>query len=52
MLGGKFYCQLLIRLEYKTSVTCHNVNTKNFKFARRDRLHILASHWCEAFETF
>ena len=51
MLGGKFYCQLLIRLEYKTSVTCHNVNTKNFKFARRDRLHILASHRCEAFET-
>ena len=28
----------------------YNVNTHNLKFARRDRLHILASHWCEAFE--
>ena len=41
---------LLFRLEYKTNVKCHNVNTQNLKFDRRDRLHILASHWCEAFE--
>ena len=41
---------LLIRLEYKTSVVCHNVNTQILKFARRDRPHILASHRCEAFE--
>ena len=41
---------LLLRLEYKTNVICHNVNTKNLKFARRDRPHILASHRCEAFE--
>ena len=34
---------LLFRLEYKTSVICHNVNTQNVKIARRDRLHILAS---------
>ena len=32
------------------SCICHNVNTHNLKFAIRDRLHILASHWCEAFE--
>ena len=34
---------LLFRLEYKTSVICHNVNTQNVKIARRDRPHILAS---------
>ena len=41
---------LLFRLEYKTSVISHNVNTQNVKIARRDRPHILASHRCEAFE--
>ena len=41
---------LLFHLEYKTSVTCHNVNTRNVKIARRDRPHILASHQCETFE--
>ena len=34
---------LLFRLEYKTSVICHNVNTQNVKIARRDRPHILAN---------
>ena len=34
---------LFFRLEYKTSVICHNVNTQNVKIARRDRPHILAS---------
>ena len=43
-------CQLLFRLEYRTSVTCHNVNTQNLKFARRNRPDILASHRCKAFE--
>ena len=41
---------LLFRLEYKTSVICHNVNTQKVKIARRDRPHILASNWCETFE--
>ena len=41
---------LLFRLEYKTSVVCHNVNTQKVKIARGDRLHILAYilillHW-------
>ena len=40
----------LYRLEYKTSVICHNVNTKIVKIARRDRPHILASHRCETLE--
>ena len=35
---------LLFRLEYKTSVICHNVNTQKVKIARRDRPHILASN--------
>ena len=34
---------LFFRLEYKTSVICHNVNTQNVKIARRDRPHILAN---------
>ena len=38
---------LLFRLEYKTSVICHNVNTQNVKIARRDRPLILASNRCE-----
>ena len=33
---------LLFRLEYKTSVICHNVNTQSVKIARRDRPHISA----------
>ena len=33
---------LLFRLEYKTSVICHNVNTHRVKIARRDRPQILA----------
>ena len=41
---------LLFRLEYKTSVISHNVNTQNVKTERRDRPHILFSHRCEAFE--
>ena len=41
---------LLFRLEYKTSVICHNVNTQNVKIARRDRPLILASNRCETFE--
>ena len=39
---------LFFRLEYKTSVICHNVNTQNLKFARRP--HIVASRRCESFE--
>ena len=33
LLGDNFGCQrrLLFRLEYKTSVICHNVNTQNEK---------------------
>ena len=41
---------LLFRLEYKTSVICHNINTQKVKIARRDRSHILASNQCETFE--
>ena len=41
---------LLFRLEYKTSVICHNVNAQNVKITRRDRPHILASNWRETFE--
>ena len=41
---------LLFRLENKTSVICHNVNTQKVKIARRDRPHILASNRCETFE--
>ena len=41
---------LLFRLEYKTSVVCHNIYTQKVKIARRDRLHILASNRCETFE--
>ena len=33
---------LLFRLEYKTSVICHNINTQRVKIARRDRPQILA----------
>ena len=40
---------LLFPLGYKTSVTCHNVNTQNVKIARRDKPHILPSHRCESF---
>ena len=53
LLGYKFCCQrrrcviLLFRLEYKTSVICHNVNTHKVKIARRDRPHILASNRCD-----
>ena len=38
---------LLFRLEYKTSVICHNVNAQN---RERDRPHILAPNQCETFE--
>ena len=41
---------LLFRLEYKTSIVCHNVYTQKVKIARRDRPHILASNRCETFE--
>ena len=56
LLGDKFLVKgagdviLLFRLEYKTSVICHNVNTQKVKIARRDRPHILASNRCETFE--
>ena len=40
----------LFRLEYKTSVVCHNANNQNLKFARIDSPNILATHWWEAFE--
>ena len=52
LLRDNFRCQrrLLFRLEYKTSVICHNVNTQNVKIARRDRPHILASNRCETFQ--
>ena len=56
LLGDEFCCQrprcviLLFRLEYKTSVACHNVYTQKVKIARRDRPHILASNRCETFE--
>ena len=43
-------CYLLFRWEYKTSVICHNANTQNLKFARRNRPEALATHRCEAFE--
>ena len=41
---------LLFRLEYKTSVIYHNVNTQKVKIVRGDRPHILASNRCETFE--
>ena len=41
---------LLFRLEYKTSVVCHNVFTQKLNVARRDRPHILVSNRCETFE--
>ena len=41
---------LLFRLEYKTSVVCHNVYTQKVKIAKRDMPHILASNRCETFE--
>ena len=40
---------LLFRLEYKTSVICHNVNTQKVKITRRDKPHNLAPNWCETF---
>ena len=40
---------LFSRLEYKTSVICHNDN-QNVKIAGRDRPHVLASHLDETFE--
>ena len=43
---------LLFRLEYKTSVVCHNVNTQKVKISRRDRPHISASNRCEPLKTF
>ena len=38
VLEGAGAVILLFRLEYKTSVICHNVNTQNVKIARRDIL--------------
>ena len=35
VLEGAGAVILLFRLEYKTSVICHNVNTQNVKIARR-----------------
>ena len=52
LLGDNFCCQrrLFFRLEYKTSVICHKINTQNVKIAGRDRPRVLASNWCETFE--
>ena len=50
VVKGASAVKLLFRLEYKTSVICHNINTQKLKIARRDRPHILASNQCEAFE--
>ena len=50
VLKGPGAVILLFRLEYKTSVVCHNVNTQKVKIARRDKPHILASNRCETFE--
>ena len=56
LLGDKFYCQLVLLCYFfvwntkRVLYVCLNVNTQNLKFARRDSPHILASHWCEAFE--
>ena len=41
---------LLFRLEYKTSVVCHNVYTQKVKIEMGDKLHILASNRCGTFE--
>ena len=41
---------LLFRLEYKTSVVCHNVYTQKVKIEMGDKLHILASNRCETSE--
>ena len=41
---------LLFRLEYKTSVVCHNVYTQKVKIEMGDKLHILASNRWESFE--
>ena len=49
-LKGSCAVMLFFRLEYKTSVICHNVNIQNVKIERRDRPHVLASHPCETFE--
>ena len=35
VVKGAGAVKLLFRLEYKTSVICHNVNTQNVKIARR-----------------
>ena len=39
LLGDNFRCQrrLLFRLEYKTSVICHNVNTQNVRNCKERR---------------
>ena len=50
VLKGPGAVILLFRLEYKTSVVCHNVKTQKVKIARRDRPQILASNRCETFE--
>ena len=42
LLGDKLYCQLLFfRLEYKTSVICHNVNTQNVKNCKERQENLL-----------
>ena len=50
MVKGPGAVILPFRLEYKTSVVCHNVYTQKVKVARRDRPHILASNRSEIFK--
>ena len=45
-------CYFNFRLEYKTSGICHNVNTQNVKFARRDRPRILLHTDVKPLKTF
>ena len=45
VLEGAGAVLLLFRLEYKTSVICHNVNTQNVKIARRDILGRVVQSW-------
>ena len=45
VLKGAGAVILLFRLEYKTSVTCHNVNTQNVKIARGNILGRVVQSW-------
>ena len=45
VVKGAGAVKLLFRLEYKTSVICHNVNTQNVKIARRHILGQVVQSW-------